>query len=58
MGFDIAFDYVRTLSLLLQEGHPQKPAFKTPFVRFWQIHISTALPLPKDSHAEHALCWQ
>jgi hypothetical protein len=55
MSFDIAFDYVRTLSLLLQEGHPQKPALKTPFVRFWQIHISTALPLPKDSHAELAL---
>ena len=58
MSFDIAFDYVRILSLILQGGHPQKLAFKTPFIRFWQIRISTALPLPEDSHAEHALCWQ
>jgi len=58
MSFDTAFDYVRILSLIPQEEHPQKLSFKTPFIRFWQIRISTALPLQKDSHAEHPLCWQ
>jgi len=32
--------------------------YSTPFIRFWQIRISTALPLPTDSHTAHALCWQ
>ena len=34
------------------------PHSKTAFIYFWQIRISTAPPLPKDSHAAHALCWQ
>jgi hypothetical protein len=56
MIFDVAFDYVRILSMVLQEGHRPKPAFQTPFVLFWQTRISTALPLPKDTHKQHMHC--